>query len=439
VSVKSRIKETIMIQLKSITQQAVSHVLNVTIPKEELDKKFDEYWDSVKDSLHPNLIKAAKKGGFRKIIRERVIHAAGGRSSFYEPVLMRQVEEFLETQERQALVIDTVSVTSTESEYGISSVVYLEPEVKWASKPGIDGPLNIVTPAEPANLLEDLIQAELVKKQAELANITPTDSSWACPGQVVEVSCKSYIVNRIGTPEETLTVWEPGTVVNAKWEVNPTSILQPELYQALVGASIPSTVCVDMVLNEKFGQNAGNNIRAIVNVQQLFDKSTPEINDEMAKAAGHDSLELYKQALSINLTKKIIDTRAQYKENGIINALSKVATIDQIPAQWAIRKGEALYQEGLQHAKTEQNLLAQFVNAKCVSGTPVTNKNSLITFLSEQATQNLVLDLVLRSWGKLGSVEGDTTLRSMPQYVKSVKAKLNELAVETKGEVNGLI
>jgi FKBP-type peptidyl-prolyl cis-trans isomerase (trigger factor) len=425
-----------MTQMKSITQQARSHVVNITTLKSELDIKFDEYWDKVKDNLPQNLIKAAKKGGFRKIVRERVIHAAGGKNKFYEPVLMQHMEEFLETQERQALVIETVSLTSLETEYEVGALVYLEPEVRWASKPGIDGPLNITTPAEPANLLEDLIQAELVKKQAELVNILPTDSKVTEPGHVVEVSCKSYIVNNPGTPEETLTVWEPGTVVNAKWEVSQTSIIQLELYQALVGVSPPATVCVDMVLNEKFGQDAGKNIRAIVNVQQMFNKTTPEINDEMAKAAGHDSLELYRQALTVNLTKKVIEARAQYKENGIINALSQVATIEQIPMQWTIQKGEALYQEGLQHAKTEQNLLAQFVNAKCLSGTPVTNRNSLTVFLCEQAAQNLVLDLVLRDWGKLAGVDGNKTLRSMPQYVQSVKAKLNEIAVETKEEVS---
>jgi len=425
--------------MKSITQQARSHVVNITTPKSELDIKFDEYWNKVKDNLPQNLIKAAKKGGFRKIVRERVIHAAGGRNKFYEPVLMQHMEEFLETQERQALVIETVSLTSLETEYEVGALVYLEPEVRWTSKPGIDGPLNITTPAEPANLLEDLIQAELVKKQSELVNILPTDSKITEPGHVVEVSCKSYIVNNPGTPEETLTVWEPGTVVNAKWEVNQTSIIQLELYQALVGVSPPATVCVDMVLNEKFGQDAGKNIRAIVNVQQMFNKTTPEINDEMAKAAGHDSLELYKQALSINLTKKVIEARAQYKENGIINALSQVATIEQIPMQWTVQKGEALYQEGLQHAKTEQNLLAQFVNAKCLNGTPVTNKNNLLVFLCEQAAQNLVLDLVLRDWGKLAGVEGNKTLRLMSQYVQSVKAKLNEIAVETKEETSGVI
>jgi FKBP-type peptidyl-prolyl cis-trans isomerase (trigger factor) len=425
-----------MTQMKSITQQAVSHVINVVVPKEELNPKLDEYWDKVKDNLPQNLVKAAKKGGFRKIVRERVIHAAGGVSSFYEPVLMQHIEEFLETQKQQALVIETVSLTPTDTEYEIGSIVYLEPEVKWTAKPGIDEPLNITTPAEPANLLEDLIQAELIKKQAELVNIIPTDSKITEPGHVVEVSCKSYIVNKLGTPEETLTVWEPGTVNNAKWEINSNSILQPELYQALVGVSPPATVCVDMILNEKFGQEAGKNIRAIVTVQQMFSRSTPEINDELAKAAGHESLELYKQALTVNLTKKIIETRAQYRENGIINALSKVASIAQIPMQWTLRKGEALYQEGLQHAKTEQNLLAQFVHAKCLSGTPVTNKNSLTVFLCEQAAQNLVLDLVLRDWGKLAGIEGNQTLRSMSQYVQSVKAKLNELAVETKEEVS---
>lgn len=426
-----------MTQLKSITQQAKSHVINITTLKSELDPKFDEYWDKVKDNLPQNLIKAAKKGGFRKIVRERVIHAAGGRDKFYEPVLMQHMEEFLDTQERQALVIESVQLTFLESEYEIGALIYLEPEVRWSSKPGIDGPLNIVTPAEPANLLEDLVQAELVKKQAELVNILPTNSKVSEPGQVVEVSCKSYIVNKLGTPEETLIQWAPGTVVNAKWELNETSIIQPELYQALVGVSPPATVCVDMVLNEKFGQDAGKNIRAIVNVQQMFNKSTPEINDEMAKAAGHDSLELYKQALSTNLTKKIIEARAQYREDGIINALSQVATIEQVPMQWSVQKGERLYQEGLQHAKTEQNLLAQFTTSKCLSGIPVTDKNSLLIFLGEQVTQNLVLDLVLRDWGKLAGVEGNKTLRSMPQYVQNVKAKLNELAVETKEEVNG--
>jgi FKBP-type peptidyl-prolyl cis-trans isomerase (trigger factor) len=423
-----------MTKMNSITQQATSHVLSITTPMDELLPKFDTYWDEVKDKLNPSLIKAAKKGGFRKIVRERVIHAAGGKSKFYEPVLMKHVEEFLDTQPRQALVIESVQLTSTETDYNLEAVVYLEPEVTWTKKLGFgDGPLEIKVQAEPANIIEDLINEELQKKQEALTKLVPeVDLIPAKPGQIVSVSCKSYIVTSPGTPEETLTVWEPGTANNAKWAVDSDSIKQPELYSAILSTMPAATVCVDMTLNEKFGSDAGKTIRAILTIHQTFNKITPEINDDLAKAAGYETLELYKQALLITVTDKVTSARAQHRENGIFEALSQVVSIAPVPKQWSVHKGNTLYQEGLQHAKTEQNLLAQFNGAKCLSGAPVVDRDSLIIFLGERATLNLVTDLAIRSWGQLAGVEGDKTLKSMPQYVQAVKVELNNRATEVK-------
>lgn len=403
------------------------HAVDVILTRNELEEKFDKYWDQVKDILPDNLTKAAQKGGFRKVTRQRVIKAAGGRVKFFEPILMEVVENFLATQERQALAFNTVTMSEgLDNQCVVTGLVHLEPAITWKKKPGIEGPLAIKMIKEPEGLIGRMVEEELKRKQNDSVVLAPLEAGTAVvDGNHTVINVSSAFVAEDGT----LTAWPEGTLTNAKWPVDKGWIRQPDLYENLIGMKADDTKEFVMVLNENFGPNQGKKVRVVLTVKQVYRLDTPAIDDDLAKTNGFNDLEAFKTSLTVNLTRKLEESREKLKSINILNELANptVVDVEPIPHVWMMQKAHQIYMEGRRYVQSESDLVARFRGAVTTEGDPVTDKNSLLIFLAEKAAQELVQDLVIRSWGKLKGVEGDKTLAQMSSFVQNVKAELNKV------------
>lgn len=418
----------------SIKQQASTHAVSVVLPKEELEKKFDVYWDSVKDIIPDSLTKAAQKGGFRKASRQRIIKAAGGRRQFYKPTLMEVVEEFLDTQPRQALAFNDVELTEehvtegeiTKTNCRVTGLVYLEPEIRWKKKPGIDEPLVIPMVKEPANLVEMLVQEELQNKQASSVVLTPLpEETLAEDGQVAVVSARSWVVAEDGTA----TQWDPGTFKMNKWLISGEIIKQPEIHAGILGMKAGETKDMTFTTNERFGSDANKNIRLSLTINGITRKDTPAIDDDLAKTSGFDTLAAMKESLTAAVTQKLNSQRERVRHLSILNVLAnpEVVEVDSIPFVWMAQKANQLYMEGRQYVQSETDLVSRFNGAMSMSGTPVTDKATLMQFLAERAATELMQDLIIRSWGRQKGVAGDMNLKKMGEFVKAVREEIDKV------------
>lgn len=421
----------------SIKQQASMHAVDVNVTKHDLEAKFDKYWDQVKDILPESLTKAAQKGGFRKVTKQRVIKAAGGRAKFFEPALVEMVDDYLATQDRQALAYNTVSMTDGfEGQCTVTGLVHLEPAITWKKKPGIEEPLAIKMIKEPDNLIERMVDEELKRKQNDSVVLVPLDATTqAIDDNVVVVSCSSSMLADDGT----LTKWNPGCLTNAKWPVQKGWIKHPDIYEALVGMKADDTKEFVIVLNENFGTDQGKKVKIALTVKQVYKKDMPAIDDDLAKTNGFNDLESYRTSLVVALTRKLEERKEKVKAAHILNELAnpEVIDVEPIPHAWMMQKAQQLYMEARRYAESEADLVSRFKGATINDGSPVTDKNTLLVFLAQRAAVELVQDLVIRSWGKLKGVEGDKTLANMGSFVQNVKAELNkvvkveEVAIET--------
>ncbi len=419
-----------------IRQQASTFTVGINIPKQDLNAKLDKYWEEVKDILPSHIIKAAQKGGFRKVTRNRAVKVAGGKSEFFAPVLCEIVEEYLSTQDRQALAFDTVRLDEdpATSSALVTGLVYLEPAITWKKKPGIDEPLKIQIFKEPPDLVAKLVEQELQKKQTESVVLAPLpDGSPIVENLVTILDCNSAVIAEDGS----LTSWAPGTFHHNKWLVSSTDIKQPEIFQALIGMKATDRKSIDVVLNDRFGTDAGLKVRIDLHILQVFNRTIPAIDDDLAKTNGHDTIAIYRQALESAFKKKVVEQRERVRNMNILSALANpdIVEVEPIPFQWMQQKANSLYMEGRSYVKTEADFVSRFNGQQTMNGTPVTDKGSLMLFLAEQSAQNLIQNLVLRSWGKQKGVEGDTTLKNIDKYVESVRGTLDQVVVveETEG------
>jgi len=409
-----------------VTPQANSHAVKIKMAKSELEARFDKYWNEVKDVLPEHVLKEVHKGGFRKVTRQRVIKVCGGVTKFYEPTLIEIVDQYLDTQPRQALAFVKVSFLDEGDTSTVTGLVFLEPEVRWLKKPGIEEPLTIKLVKTPDNTIDLLVEEELRKKQTESVVLEPVETT-PVKGSVVIIDCVSSLVGEDGS----LTKWDPGCLLHAKWSVEPDHIKQPELYEAILGIEKEVPRVVSMTLNEKFGPEAGRKVSATITVRQTYAKRTPEVDDDLAKTNGFDTLEGYKNNLRVHFARKLAESREKLLNSNLTAAIvhPDVVDVDPIPYLWMSQKAKDLYMEGRSYCSTESDFLSKFAGAQCMSGEQVVDKETLLRFLGEKAAQEFVQDLVLRSWGKLKGVAGNSVLRNLPSYVQSVREELAKVAV----------
>lgn len=404
-----------------IKAQSTTYSIELEIPKDRLEQQFNLYWNEVKDVLPPDIVKAAQKGGFREVNQKRAILAAGGKGRFYQPVLAEAVNTYLETQPRQALAFNTIELTETVMNYIVRASVYLEPEVKWKKRPGIDEPLVVKMPKQPDNFIEATVASVIKQGQNDSVVLVPAaDGTVSADGHVVVVDCESTINGE---------KWADGCVQGVKWPVDKQYHKQPEVYDLVVGLKAGESRSGSFKLNDRFGEDAGKEVVARIKVSQIYNKDVPAVDDDLAKNYGFQTLDAWRTAITNNVVEK---TKTQKKNLLDISILSQLMTtdvvdVDPIPFVWMADKGKEIYANWRKRAKTEDDLVSMFKGATTTTGEPVVNKSTLLTYLAEMAAKSLLQDLVLRSWGKQADVKGDLILQNIASYVAGVRKKLEEI------------
>lgn len=411
----------------TLTKQANVYALELNVPKGLLDNRFNIYWAEVKDVLPPDLVKAATKGGYRKVVRERVVKAAGGQGEFFKPVLMEVIRDHFEKQSKTALAVNGISLLETPSQYAISAKVWLEPEVTWKGQvPGVDVPLTIDLPKQPEGYVERRIDEIIEQDRDESAVLTPveTEGFQATAENVVVLDCTSTLD---GQP------WEPGCFTNKKWDlVDRKRYLIPEMYDTILGMKAGETKPLTVVLDERFGDDLkGKKIEQTFRVNQIYRRDRPNIDDDLAKTKGFPDINAYKEAVKIQVEKEIEKERAELKGLSIMGKLfnNELVAVEPIPYAWLVEKAREIYGQARQNVRTEEELIASFGNVQLPDGSKLTTRQDVMAYIGQMVAQQFTQDLVLRAWGVKKGVEGDTTLEALPEYVGKVKEVLMETVV----------
>lgn len=415
-----------------VQQTARAHSIAVEFNKPDVLAAFDSYWNRVKDSLSPELVKAAMKGGFREVRRDRVVDAAGGASSFYAPIISEMLEKSMESQERQLLVVLTAKITETVTHFVVNASVYLEPEVRWKKPiPGIDVPLEVRVPKLDPDLASKLADRSLLEAAELNAILTPLGASAVGQdGHVAVVDVDSYIDGE---------VWEPGRATAKKWLIDSTVHRVPELYQALLGMAQGTTKDITFVLSDKFDDMAGKTVNAKLRLVQLYERKPANVDDDLAKSNGHDTIDAYRAMFKNEAEDNIKRSSKAIIDSGIYAAILDVDTVDvdPVPYAWMAAKGNEIYAQARSMVETDQQLLEQFKDVKDASGNRIVeDKSDAVAYIAQQAARSLITDLVLRSWGKKKGVEGPTKLSEMSDYVRLVREEIEKVVVKVEVDLN---
>jgi FKBP-type peptidyl-prolyl cis-trans isomerase (trigger factor) len=398
-----------------IVPQAATHVMDISVSKEALLNKCNEYWASVKDRLPPEIEKKATKGGFRKIEQNRVVKAAGGPSVFYRPVLIDFLTLSLSNQERQILVFNEIEVevhtkdltidTST-----IKASVYLEPEVTWKSEVS----LNVSIPKiSKEATIKDAIDKEISHAQSIYKKLIPLSDPeiTSALGHVLVLDCQTIIDEK---------VWAEGTFTNNKWLLDERTLKEPSILSHLIGVRNGQTVSFDVVLNDTFKEMSGKTAHLTARINQICETATPEINDDLAKSAGQPSLDVWMKDLTTKYEKQLEEVKNNMIENTLIKKMISEISLGPIPTTWLSNRSYDIYMQQRNKFKTEEDLLAEYAKEDSNIKTRSDIMNSIMSHIHD----DLYVNLMLKSWGIKNNVPGYKSLAELTAYVSTVKQEL---------------
>ena len=158
---------------------------------------------------------------------------------------------------------------------------------------------------------------------------------------------------------------------------------------------------------------------------------------------GFDNLDAYMSATTAKITKDLNDEREKLILLSATSQLmsAEVVVVEPVPFVWMSTKAHEIYGQSRGMVRTEEELFNHFKGQTLMNGTTVDNKQTLLAFFAEKVAQQLVHDLVLRSWGKKKGISGESSLETLPEYVAGVKktildnVKIEEYEVELPKEI----
>jgi FKBP-type peptidyl-prolyl cis-trans isomerase (trigger factor) len=407
----------------SVLPNATSFSVTINVPKDELVKQFEQFWGQVKDRLSPDIVTKAKKGGYRSLKRERVERAAGGKSEFYRPILIDYVSSYLDKQEKQAISYNDIVLSEGGDTGTIKANVYLEPAITWKQKPGIDSQLVVRIDKLPENFAQKLVSDDLERSRQAAATLSEEPAETAAQmGSIITLDCTTKVDGN---------VWEPGTFKNNRWAVDPSVFRVQGIAEQLVGLKAGDTKTFTVTYPADVDVVGGKQAEVTVSVLKVLKRNVPELNDQFAVSNGLESLDKWSSLLLSKYTAMIEEERNEAIISRLVAQIvtTDVVDVEPIPVVWIVQKARQVYAWQRENFKTEDELIQAYSQAKLKDGTPVTDRNTLLWFFGESAANELIQDLVLRSWGKLKGVEGDSRLSQLESYTDAVRDYLLKSAV----------
>jgi len=387
--------------------------ITIGIPKPELEAKFNEYWDSVKDILPDYLVKRAKRGGYRQVTMPQVIRAAGGKARFFAPVLTETVIDMTaKSNDKHVLYVSKVELEDGAETSTIKALVYLEPEVKWLKDPPERFVVSI--PKMPDNAVQLAVEEELESMRASKATLTSVNRP-STDGDIITVNVNATFLDG--------TQFNDATVKNARWPLDKRWHKTDELYVALFNRRKGDKFQVILPLPDNIKGSRPHDDKAVLDIEvvDVFEIQMPTLDDRFAARSGYTDMTAMRSNLENKHRLRLNAEREDLIWSKILDQLidPQLVSVEPVPFAWMKSKALSIWSQARSSVKTEEDLLSGL--RRSIPDVKFDTKADALSYLAMKAAQNLIVDLIVRSWGKRVGISGDTSLENLADYVATVK------------------
>ncbi len=268
------------------------------------------------DSVYRNLQKKARINGFRPGKAPlTVIRKLYGQSVAYdvvEQLVSRHLSSAIEKESIRPIatpVLETVDLPKEDADYTFSVLVDVMPPLKIEGYKGLELSCKVVTVGDAE------VEREIEFVQRRHAKTREADAgATAAPGQIVKISQKATIDNE---------VFDEFTFDDVPVELGKKYLL-PELEEGLVGMKVGDEKTLEITIPDHIQDKSkiGMKAQAAVRVEGIMEMTLPEVNDELAKDMGLDTLDALKKSIRDRLDRQADSYRRNQLETEIFRQLS---------------------------------------------------------------------------------------------------------------------
>lgn len=389
-----------------IEAKATPYVVSAEVPTADLVKARDDYWNEFAKNIPENVVRAAKKGGFREATRERVIQVMGGPNQFYRnPVVKFISQTFGKTEQGEVLTFGAIRIAEGKEKAQIECEVYFEPHVKWTSvtddKVALPHAFKLQLPPITDEAIEENLKYRYKQQQDKHAVFSPAGDGPAVDGQFV-VADIHFDKNDRGFKNSS----------KVKVEVGPQII--PAINDALKlckkGERISFNFDAPVPDDERKVQISGS-----VKVHDIFNRVTPNVDNDLAVSSGFTDLAhmggVYRREIEDEATK----TRENQVLALVFKRLNDLCTVDPVPSQWADAKAYDLFEQQKQIFGGEKQVLQML-------GVP--DASNVIELNAADIARQFIRSLIFRAYGVATGIEGDHSLNATHKYADAVMKEI---------------
>jgi hypothetical protein len=414
-----------------VEDQAAPTRIQVTLPKDKMKVEMDAQWNQFLESLTDGQIKALTKGGYRKITKERVFKKFGGMENFYTEMLHDAVR--VEAVKKGRDVLTTASIAAQEVDHGfvVQAVVYLEPTVKFVNTPPATFKVRM------AELTDQTVQTKVDQRfkqlQEQHALFVPVtrskDTGGLRDGDYVTLTLEAYI-KEDSKLEEVKAFAMKNQRVQYNGNANQAKPFFLDRELALTGGELGTSANSWDVPAAEEGQPAqpftGKHFYTAITIEKVEQRELPAIDDELAVSTNWESLAQMKTQFTKDAEDELTREREDFVTRVVLNSLMQNSTVSPIPEIWARRRADSLVAQQVKQFGGEKRLCQMF---------GVADTGQLNAMHYNQLRNSLRMQLVLRAWGILHNVPGDTSLGATQEYTQALeKHILNTIEIEDAAE-----
>jgi FKBP-type peptidyl-prolyl cis-trans isomerase (trigger factor) len=378
--------------------------VRVSMSISDVEKRLNEYWESVKDRLDPSLEKKASRG-YRNVQQSRVVLAAGGETKFYKTVWLELMTEAFDEiyNEVMTFVQYAVKRDDATNQYLMEGAAFLEPQVS----------LELDKIKEEAALppLNDEVIAQTVT--AKLEDLRDQNSVLIPKEGVAELGDAAVATaNSLIDGEQ----WLPGCFSNQKIQLKHPGIKLKSILEAMLGHKTGDTINFTGVFDDSFEPEVvGKTVTGTIKIVQLYTKEVPELNDDLAKDAGFETFAQMKRTVEREVENHIAALREQQCWGMFLMNVLRAAKVDPIPEPWLQAKAEEAYDINRAKHKTEKDFLFA---ARAI------DKDHLLQSYREQIQLDFVQHLAVRKYAFETKTVEPSRLSNIWKAVAESRAKI---------------
>ena len=391
--------------------------INITVPQERVSKVFEEVSRRYQKKTQIPGFRAGKAPLY--LIKNNYADQISYEVS--EALLDGSIRSAMEEHNIQPISRPTVTAfvePVKDKEFTFSATVEIFPKIPLGDT---YKSLEVSYPVK--EFSEELLQkelAELSRYYATTSDVEGTEVSLAKEGHLAVISYESSI-------EEKKIEALSGKNIRAAMGHGE---LPKEIEDILVGMKKDDRKEVDIFF-ENNSEFKGKKLHVSCHVEDILNFSLRELNDDLAKELGHDSLEALKEMMRTHIASQIDSHNKSSKENALLEVLSSKVSFD-VPPVILEQVIDGVFYEMTNGAKGTKDLLKdKAVREKLLPEAMKRAKNTLLLWEVAKAEKIDVSDAEIKDYIR-ESLGGKADESRVTEIFASSKDKIHETLVFEK-------